>query len=143
MENRYFKVVTKCGHVGRFNCIWIDFAICAENKQEAADKIREEGRVKRDHKDFIKEIEEISFDTFMKLKAKNDSDPYLHCKNIQEQNAIFGFEERVEVDEYNLAKLEKKTSKRNSVKFRKQKAKTQERSYNRRVYEFYMEEHAI
>ena len=62
MKNRYFKVVTKCGHVGRYNCIWINFAIVAESKQQAADKVREEGRVKRNHKDFIKEIQEISFE---------------------------------------------------------------------------------
>ena len=55
MRNRYFKVVAKCGHVGRYNCIWINFAIVAESKQQAADKVREEGRVKRNHKDFIKE----------------------------------------------------------------------------------------
>jgi hypothetical protein len=143
MKNRYFKVVTKCGHVGRYNCIWINFAIVAESKQQVADKVREEGRVKRDHKDFIKEIKEISFEEFMELKAQNDADPYLHCKNIQEQNQIVGFEERIDVDEYNLAKFEKKTSKRDSVKFRKSKAKAKERSYTYCKYEFYEMEYAI
>ena len=143
MRNRYFKVVTKCGHVGRYNCIWINFAIVAESKQQAADKVREEGRVKRNHKDFIKEIQEISFEEFMELKAQNDADPYLHCKNIQEQNQIVGFEERISVDEYNLAKLEKPTSKRASAKFRKKKAKAKERSYTYCKYEFYEMEYAI
>lgn len=143
MKNRYFKVVTKCGHVGRYNCIWINFAIVAESKQQAADKVREEGRVKRDHKDFIKEIKEISFEAFMELKAQNDADPYLHCKNIQEQNRIVGFEERISVDEYNLAKLEKPTSKRASAKFRKKKAKAKERSYTYCKYEVYEMEYAI
>ena len=143
MRNRYFKVVTKCGHVGRYNCIWINFAIVAESKQQAADKVREEGRVKRNHKDFIKEIQEISFEKFMELKAQNDADPYLHCKNIQEQNRIVGFEERISVDEYNLAKLEKPTSKRDSVKFRKSKAKAKEKSYTYCKYEFYEMEYAI
>ncbi len=143
MRNRYFKVVTKCGHVGRYNCIWINFAIVAESKQQAADKVREEGRVKRNHKDFIKEIQEISFEKFMELKAQNDADPYLHCKNIQEQNRIVGFEERISVDEYNLAKLEKPTSKRASAKFRKKKAKAKERSYTYCKYEVYEMEYAI
>lgn len=143
MRNRYFKVVTKCGHVGRYNCIWINFAIVAESKQQAADKVREEGRVKRNHKDFIKEIQEISFEEFMELKAQNDADPYLHCKNIQEQNRIVGFEERISVDEYNLAKLEKPTSKRASAKFRKKKAKVKERSYTYCKYEVYEMEYAI
>ena len=143
MRNRYFKVVTKCGHVGRYNCIWINFAIVAESKQQAADKVREEGRVKRNHKDFIKEIQEISFEEFMELKAQNDADPYLHCKNIQEQNRIVGFEERISVDEYNLAKLEKPTSKRASAKFRKKKAKAKERSYTYCKYAVYEMEYAI
>ena len=91
----------------------------------------------------IKEIKEISFEEFMDLKAQNDADPYLHCKNIQEQNQIVGFEERISVDEYNLAKLEKKTSKRDSVKFRKNKAKTKERSYTYCKYDFYEMEYAI
>ena len=143
MRNRYFKVVTKCGHVGRYNCIWINFAIVAESKQQAADKVREEGRVKRNHKDFIKEIQEISFEEFMELKAQNDADPYLHCKNIQEQNRIVGFEERISVDEYNLAKLEKPTSKRASAKFRKKKAKAKEKSYTYCKYEVYEMEYAI
>ena len=67
---KYFSVKTKCGHVGRFNCIWIEFAIVAESKQQAADKVREEGRVKRDHKDFIKEIKEISFEEFIKTSKQ-------------------------------------------------------------------------
>ena len=140
---KYFSVKTKCGHVGRYNCIWINFAIVAESKQQVADKVREEGRVKRNHKDFIKEIQEISFEEFMELKAQNDADPYLHCKNIQEQNRIVGFEERISVDEYNLAKLEKPTSKRASAKFRKKKAKAKERSYTYCKYEVYEMEYAI
>jgi hypothetical protein len=54
-----------------------------------------------------------------------------------------GFEERIDMDEYNLAKLEKKTSKRDSVKFRKNKAKAKERSYTYCKYEVYEMEYAI
>ena len=79
----------------------------------------------------------------MELKSQNDADQYLHCKNIQEQNRIVGFEERISVDEYNLAKLEKPTSKRDSVKFRKSKAKAKEKSYTYCKYEFYEMEYAI
>ena len=31
---KYFSVRTKCGHVGRLNCVWIDFAIYAESAKE-------------------------------------------------------------------------------------------------------------
>ena len=32
---KYFSVRTKCGHVGRLNCVWIDFAIYAEIAKSA------------------------------------------------------------------------------------------------------------
>ena len=91
MKNRYFKVVTKCGHVGRYHCIWIEFAIVAESKQQAADKVREEGRVKRDHKDFIKEIKEISFEegkfvTADEITANNQ----LFSKYLQKESDLLG-----------------------------------------------------
>lgn len=101
---KYFSVKTKCGHVGKYHCVWINFAIYAETAKEAASKVREIGRVKRHHKDFINCIEKLDFDTFMKLKAQNDADPYLHCKSVQEQRAIEGFEERIELDDYNIAR---------------------------------------
>ena len=28
---KYFIVTTKCGHVGKWSCIWIDFAVPAES----------------------------------------------------------------------------------------------------------------
>lgn len=69
---KYFSVKTKCGHVGKYHCVWINFAIYAETAKEAASKVREIGRVKRHHKDFINSIEKLDFDTFMKLKAQKD-----------------------------------------------------------------------
>ena len=56
-----------------------------------------------------------------KLKAKNDSDPYLHAKNHREQLQIEGFEERIEIDEYNVARRYQKTSKKESLEFRVKK----------------------
>ena len=32
---KYFIVTTKCGHVGKWSCIWIDFAVPAESASEA------------------------------------------------------------------------------------------------------------
>ena len=139
---KYFSVKTKCGHVGKYNCIWIDFAICAESAKAAAEKVREIGRVKRHHKDFIDSVLEISFDEFMKLKAQNDIDPYLHCKSIQEQRSIERFDERVEVDEYNIAKLSKKSTKKESLEFRVKRTKAKEKS-NKHVLKEYLYEEAI
>ena len=56
---KYFSVETKCGHVGKLNCVWIKFAICAENAKEAAAIARQKARAKHHHKNTIKEVIEI------------------------------------------------------------------------------------
>ena len=137
---KYFSVTTKCGHVGRLNCVWIKFAICAETAKEAAAIARQIARVKHHHKNAIKEVVEITVDEFCKLKAINDIDPYLHAKNHREQLQIEGFEERVELDEYNIARKHQKSSKKESLEFRVKKAQTREKSHQRALREYFYEE---
>ena len=110
MTKRYFKVEAKCGHVGHGKCIWITFATAADNDKEAAKKVRDFKRVKHDHKDAIASVEEITFEDFIALKATNDADPYLHCKNIQEQRRIPDFEQRIELDYYSLSQRKRSDS---------------------------------
>lgn len=98
MEKRYYRVEAKCGHVGRGRCVWVTFATVAEDGKEAARRVRGYKRVKHDHKDAIRLVEKISFEEFVAIKAANDIDPYLHCKNVQEQRRIPGFDERVVED---------------------------------------------
>ena len=136
-EKRYYSVKAKCGHVGRYNCIWIDFAVVAKSKKEAISKIRKEGRVKRNHNDFIKAVNEITFEEFIALKAQNDTDAYLHCKNIQEQRQIQEFGLRVVADQHNLNKLKTKNNKRNSVEYRRKKARLREESLINNIFNFY------
>ena len=137
---KYFSVTTKCGHVGRLNCVWIDFAIYAESAKEAAKIARQKGRAKHHHKNTIKEVVEISMKDFYELKAINDSDPYLHAKNHREQLQIEGFEDRIELDEYNISKNSKKTSKKDSLEFRVKRAKVKEKSQKRALREYFYEE---
>ena len=125
---KYFSVKTKCGHVGKFRCVWINFAVVADNAKAAAEKVKQYGRVKRHQKSCIESVAEIEFEDFMMLKAKNDADPYLHCKSIQEQRAVEGFEDRIEVDEYNIAKYSKKVTKKDSLEYRVKRAKVKENS---------------
>ena len=128
---KYFSVKTKCGHVGKLNCVWIDFAIMAESAKEAASNARQRARVKHHHKNTIKEVVEITVDEFCKLKAINDADPYLHVKNHREQLQIEGFEERIELDEYNIARKHQKSSKKESLEFRVKRANVKEKSHIR------------
>ena len=137
---KYFSVETKCGHVGKLNCVWIKFAICAESAKEAAAKARQIARVKHHHKNTIKEVVEITVDEFCKLKAINDTDPYLHAKNHREQLQIEGFEERIELDEYNIARKHQKSSKKESLEFRVKRAQTREKSHQRALREYFYEE---
>ena len=137
---KYFSVTTKCGQVGKLNCVWIDFAIYAESAKEAAAIARQRARVKHHHKNAIKEVIEITLDEFLKLKARNDSDPYLHAKNHREQLQIEGFEERIELDEYNIAKKYQKTSRKESLEFRVKRAKAIEKSHKRALKEYFYEE---
>ena len=137
---KYFSVETKCGHVGKLNCVWIKFAICAESAKVAAEIARNKGRAKHHHKNTIKEVLEISLDEFCKLKATNDADPYLHAKNHREQLQIEGFGDRVELDEYNIAKKHQKTSKQDSLEFRVKKVQSREKSQKRALTEYFYEE---
>lgn len=134
---KYFSVKTKCGHVGKFRCVWIDFAVVADNAKAAAEKVKQYGRVKRHQKSCIESVAEIDFENFMILKAKNDADPYLHCKSIQEQRAVEGFEERIELDEYNIARFAKKTTKKESLEYRVKRAKVKENSQKRALREYF------
>ena len=134
---KYFSVKTKCGHVGKFRCVWIDFAVVADNAKAAAEKVKKYSRVKRHQKSCIESVTEIDFENFMMLKAKNDADPYLHCKSIQEQRAVEGFEDRIEVDEYNIAKYSKKVTKKELLEYRVKRAKVKENSQKRALIEYF------
>lgn len=77
---------------------------------------------------------------FYKLKARNDSDPYLHAKNHREQLQIESFDERIELDEYNIARFSKKTTKKESLEFRVKRANAKEKSHKRALKEYFYEE---
>ena len=111
---KYFIVTTKCGHVGKWSCIWIDFAVPAESASEAAQKAKTYKRVKRHHKNVIARVVEVAFDEFMLQISKNSLDPYLHCKNIQDQRLIEDINERMQPDTWNIERhFTKRTKKKN------------------------------
>ncbi|MDE7406419.1 MAG: hypothetical protein K2M89_06070 [Clostridiales bacterium] len=113
--NRYFAVETKCGHVGKDKCIFIWFAVKAENGKAAAARARGYKRVKHHHKYAIRQVREISFEEYVQLKLVNTNDPYLQCKNVQQQRAIEHFEDRIESDEDLLSKNNKRATRRDTA----------------------------
>lgn len=132
---RYFIVKTKCGHVGRFNCVWIDYAIVASDAKTAALYAKSKARVKKHHKDVIAGVREVNFESFMKQRAENDADPYLHCKNVQQQRYILGFESRIESDEWNIMRLGCKRRKEDSKKYKIEKQLLKENDMKRQIDE--------
>lgn len=86
--DRFYRVDTKCGHVRKNYYMPIGFAIRAESAKEAAKIARNMPRVKHHHKDAIQNVQEISWEDYHSLRKQNDLNPYLHCKNVQEQRLI-------------------------------------------------------
>ena len=118
---RYFEVNAKCGHVGQGKCIYILFAVAAANGKEAAAKVRRYPRVKHHHEDAIRYVKEINFEAYIALADENGADPYLHCKNVQEQRKSKAVVGRVEVDPL-LAERLKPVKKTNAAAYRYRKA---------------------
>lgn len=106
---KYFQVEAKCGHVGKNMCILVPFACIARDGKEAAARVRFFPRVKHHHKDAIRNVREISFAEFVKLRSENDADPFLHCKNPQEQRKIPGFNARIIPDAVKLRTRRKRS----------------------------------
>ena len=127
MKLKFFRVTCKCGHVGRQFFVRIDFPINADSGKEAAEIARSIPRVKHDHKDAILNCVEIDYEEYKILQKINNNDPYLKCKNPQEQSNILGFAERVET-EPNYVKTVNK-SRRNAVEFKNKKRNTAEKSF--------------
>ncbi len=83
--NKFYAVTTKCGHVGRGKFIEVTFPVVAESGREAALKGKAIPRVKHDNKYAIVDVKRITEDEYTKLQENVSKDPYLRCRNSQEQ----------------------------------------------------------
>ena len=92
---KYFEVQAMCGHVGKRKYITISFPVAADNGREAAEITRRFPRVKHNHKNAILSVKEITFESYLQLKQTNAQDPYLMCKNIQQQRQIADLDLRI------------------------------------------------
>ena len=127
MENKFFKVTCKCGHVGRAHFVRVSFPIIAQNARDAAGIARYIARVKHDHKDAILDCVEINKEEYAEIFEANRNDPYLRCSNHQEQETIEDFSARIEDEPSFLKNRKRKENKGNrnvSYKIKKQKEVT-------------------
>lgn len=106
---RYFKVVAKCGHVGRHHYIIKDFYIVANDGKEAALKVRYLPRVKHNRKDAILSVEAISKEEYLVGKALHAQDMYFKVHSSTEQK-------RCGAVDYNLVLPETRATKRQKYK---------------------------
>lgn len=106
---RYFKVVAKCGHVGRYNYIPKDFYIVANDGKEAALKVRYLPRVKHDRKDAILSVEAILKEEYLVGKVLHNQDMYFRVHSSTEQK-------RCGAVDYDLVLPETETTKRQKYK---------------------------
>ena len=84
----YYKVLAKCGHVGRNNYIEKEFFIKANSAKEAAYRVRWMPRVKHDRKDAILNVEEISCEQYKLGRASIRSDLFFSVTNSTEQRLL-------------------------------------------------------
>ena len=79
---KYFLVTAKCGHVGKGKYLEVEFPIYAETKKEAAQKCLKRGKVKKQLKNAISSVREISYEEYIekKLVFKNDHYIKAHTK---------------------------------------------------------------
>ena len=84
---KMYKVVAKCGHVGKGHYVEKIFAVKAKDGKDAAEKVRRFPRVKHHHKDAIRSVELISIGEYIAIQEEQEKDPFFFCKNIQEQRA--------------------------------------------------------
>ena len=103
----YYKVIAKCGHVGKGHYIVKDIYVMANDGKEAALKGRWVPRVKHHWKDAIEAVYKITEQEYCLGKRKNKQDRYFQVKNSTEQR-IFVYIDPQEVREREVLEKRKK-----------------------------------
>lgn len=85
---KYYLVNAKFAHVGQKYCIRKEVPVKAKNKKEAAKIVKNMPRVKKNIKNSILNVEEITHEEYMKALKKYKEDKYFECHNIQDQNRL-------------------------------------------------------
>lgn len=90
MQDKYYKVLAKCGHVGRNKYIIKWFYVKAVNAKDAAMQVKYIPRVKHHHKDAIRQVIEIDFNKYIEGLKLMLCDDYFRIHNSSEQK-IYNF----------------------------------------------------
>ena len=120
---KYYAVCCKCGHVRPNRYVAITFGIKAFNRKEASRLARGIARVKHNKKSAIISCKEISRDEYVTIIKNNRNDPYLKCKNIQEQRLIDGFESRIVKEQERISYKRSKQERTSFIEYKLKKQK--------------------
>jgi hypothetical protein len=85
----FFEVTAKCGHVGKGQYYEGLFYVRAESGRAAAALVRQNPRVKHDHKDAILGVLKIGCMEFKLGQAAYRNNPYFNCHSVQDQRLHF------------------------------------------------------
>lgn len=116
-NNKYFKVIAKCGHVGKGNYVPVAFAVKAESRSDASQKVMRYHRVKKQLSDAIISCEKIDKKSYKELVHVNANDPYLQCKCNRQQREIRDFTSFICKNEFREERRKVEPAK--SMKYRK------------------------
>ena len=86
---KYFEVIAKCGHVGRNYYYEGHFFVVSTSASKAAKRVKNFPRVKKNHKDVILSIKEITYREYKVGFENFCSEPYFMCKNKQQQKMMW------------------------------------------------------
>lgn len=124
---KYYKVVAKCGHVGKNKYIPVVFAVRAICGEDAAKIVRCFPRVKHHKKDAILSCLEIDKYEYEIIKENNKNDEYLKCHSRQEQNKINDLEKRILLENIKEKKKRNKLEVYEKYKYKNDKFREKEK----------------
>lgn len=86
---KYFEIVAKCGHVGKGFYYEGHLFIKGHDEIEVAKRVKNYARVKKNHKDYILDSNEIGYEEYIIGLESMRNDPYFTCKNIRDQKECY------------------------------------------------------
>lgn len=113
-----FKVVVKCGHVGKNRYYPGVFVVKALTASEAASKARNLPRVKHEAKHAILDVKEIDYKEVERIFKKREKEIYFHINNAKQRKILNPLIQRLVVKEEkpHYKNQEKKYSDKNDKK---------------------------
>ncbi len=123
--NFYYKVVAKCGHVGRGRYIPIPFYVKANSASEAANYVKGFPRVKA-MRDNIISVDEITSEEYKAGREENRNNPYFHHTELTDEEVSLIEAQTIHIINEHRANNHKKVPKENleySYKENKEKRK--------------------